>query len=91
MFDFTVEEGEQLTLRCTTQNPESLVNIENGSLALTKAGSNLMRKLGLFEPISQSFFFKRNPLLTVSAQYIQPILQLLQIHNCLSHGTREVQ
>ena len=49
MFDFTVEEGEQLTIRCTIQNPESLVNIENGSLALTKGGSNLTRKLDIFE------------------------------------------
>nr|XP_022303772.1 uncharacterized protein LOC111111224 isoform X2 [Crassostrea virginica] len=45
MFDFTVEEGEQLTIRCTIQNPESLVNIENGSLALTKGGSDLTLKL----------------------------------------------
>ena len=63
MFDFTVEEGEQLTIRCTIQNPESLFNIENGSLALTKGGSNLTRKLGLFELNSiytKVFLFKRN-------------------------------
>ncbi|XP_078327318.1 uncharacterized protein LOC144623098 [Crassostrea virginica] len=41
MFDFSIEEGEQLTIECTIQNPESLANIENGSLALTKGGSNL--------------------------------------------------
>nr|XP_022310794.1 uncharacterized protein LOC111116095 [Crassostrea virginica] len=41
MFDFSVEEGEQLTIHCTIQNPESLVNIENGSLVLTKEGINL--------------------------------------------------
>ncbi|XP_078327350.1 adhesion G protein-coupled receptor B1-like isoform X2 [Crassostrea virginica] len=41
MFDFSVEEGEQLTIQCTIQNPESLVNIENGSLVLTKEGINL--------------------------------------------------
>ncbi|XP_078327321.1 uncharacterized protein LOC111115469 [Crassostrea virginica] len=41
MFDFSIEEGEQLIIRCTIQNPESLANIENGSLALTKGGSNL--------------------------------------------------
>ena len=76
MFDFTIEEGEQLTIRCTIQNPESLVNIENGSLALTKGGSNLTRKLGIFELISfytKVFLFKRNPFLIVSAQNIQPI------------------
>ena len=28
MFDFSVEEGEQLTIQCTIQNPESLVNIK---------------------------------------------------------------
>ena len=63
MFDFTVEEGEQLTIRCTIQNPESLVNIENGSLALTKGGSDLTLKLGIFELISfytKVFLFKRN-------------------------------
>ena len=49
MFDFTVVEGEQLTIRCTIQNPESLANIENGSLAMTKGGSNLTRNLGKFE------------------------------------------
>ena len=62
MFDFTVEEGEQLTIECTIQNPESLVNIENGSLALTKGGSDLTRKLGIFELISfytKVFLFKR--------------------------------
>ena len=56
MFDFSIEEGEQLSIRCTIQNPESLVDIENGSLALTKGGSNLTRKLGLFEFISQCVF-----------------------------------
>ena len=64
MFDFTIEEGEQLTIRCTIQNPESLVNIENGSLALTKGGSNLTRKLVIFELSSfytKVFLFKRNP------------------------------
>ena len=60
MFDFTVEEGEQLTIRCTIQNPESLVNIENGSLALTKGGSYLTRKLALYELIIlYTIFFKR--------------------------------
>ena len=64
MFDFTIEEGEQLTIRCTIQNPESLVNIENGSLALTKGGSNLTRKLDIFELIifyTKVFLFERNP------------------------------
>ena len=56
MFDFSIEEGEQLTIRCTIQNPESLVDIENGSLALTKSGTYLTRKLGLFELISQCVF-----------------------------------
>ncbi|XP_078327322.1 uncharacterized protein LOC144623100 [Crassostrea virginica] len=41
MFDFSIEEGEQLTIECIIQNPESLANIENGSLALTKGGFNL--------------------------------------------------
>nr|XP_022309930.1 uncharacterized protein LOC111115470 [Crassostrea virginica] len=41
MFGFSIEEGEQITMRCTIQNPESLINIENGSLVLTKGGSNL--------------------------------------------------
>ncbi|XP_078328117.1 uncharacterized protein LOC111115470 [Crassostrea virginica] len=40
-FDFSIEKGEHLTIECTIQNPESLANIENGSLALTKGGSNL--------------------------------------------------
>ena len=48
MFDFTVAEGEQLTIKCTIQNRESLVNIDNGSLALTKGGSTLTRKLDIF-------------------------------------------
>ncbi|XP_078327327.1 uncharacterized protein LOC111116102 isoform X2 [Crassostrea virginica] len=43
MFDFSVEEGEQLSISCTIQNPESLVSIENGNLVLTKEGINLMR------------------------------------------------
>ena len=63
MFDFSIEEGEQLTIECTIQNPESLANIENGSLALTKGGSNLTRKLGIFELTSfytKVFLFKRN-------------------------------
>ena len=47
MFDFSVEQGERLTIQCTIQNPESLVYIENGSLVLTKEGINLTRKLGL--------------------------------------------
>ena len=64
MFDFSVEEGEQLTISCTIQNPESLVNIENGNLVLTKEGINLMRELDLFllinNYVSYSWFlFKR--------------------------------
>mgnify|MGYP003691817541 CR=1 FL=1 len=81
MFDFSVEEGEQLTIHCTIQNPEPLVNIENGSLVLTKEGINLTRKLGLFllinnhvsyihvSCLSESFFFS-----PVSAHYTHPIL-----------------
>nr|XP_022291075.1 uncharacterized protein LOC111102569 isoform X2 [Crassostrea virginica] len=41
MFDFSVEEGESFSLHCSVQNPESLVNIENGSLELTKDGNKL--------------------------------------------------
>ena len=52
MFGFSIEEGEQITIRCTIRNPESLVNIKNGSLVLTKGGSNLTRKLSIFKLIS---------------------------------------
>ena len=41
MYDFSVEEGESFSLHCSVQNPESLVNIENGSLELTKNGNKL--------------------------------------------------
>ena len=72
LFDFTVDEGEQLTIRCTIEDPESLDNIENGSLALTKGGSNLTRNLGIFELISfytKVFLFIRNLFKLISTLY----------------------
>lgn len=40
-YDFSILRGEEINLQCTVTNPEALLDITNGSLAMTKNGSAL--------------------------------------------------
>lgn len=40
-YDFSIMMGEKINLQCTVSNPESLLNVTNGSLVMTKDGTVL--------------------------------------------------
>lgn len=40
-YDFSIMTGEKINLQCTVSNPESLLDVTNGSLVMTKDGTVL--------------------------------------------------
>lgn len=44
-YDFSILKGDKINLQCTVTNPESLLDVTNGSLVITKDGSVLQGEM----------------------------------------------